>query len=249
MADDEVLLFLDGGGNGLHVLGALCGKRLQQQRVLDGDIGVEIRAKRFALDVELTAVEQVDFDGAAVGLVGGGAVFLVVVHLGNGAAPVHHHAAVVFVGNAGKADVDVLGRGAGAHLQADFGEVGLFEQLCGCGKALAVGVLLKVVIADKVVEHGVVDVGLLGFAVAGEVVLDLALHVVFVFGGLPAASFHLLRQVFRYGLKLGVRVGQVVLLLLEDRVACLVGCGFVEVILHVVGHSCPPFARNFGILV
>ena len=249
VADDEVLLLLDGGGDGLHVFGALRGKRLQQQRVLDGDIGVEIRAKRFALDVELAAVEQVDFDGAAVGLVGSGTVFLVVVHLGNRAAPVDHHAAVVLVGNAGKADVDILGRGSGAHLQADFGEIRLFEQLRGCGQALAVGVLLKVVVADEVVEHGVVDVGLLGFAVAGEVVLDLALHVVLVLGGLPAASLHLFRQVFRYGLKLGVRVGQVVLLLLEDRVACLVGCGFVEVILHVFGHSCPPFTRNFGIPV
>ena len=133
VADDEVLLLLDGGGDGLHVFGALCGKRLQQQRVLDGHVGVEIRAKRFALDVELTAVEQVDFDGAAVGLVGGGAVFLVVVHLGNRTAPVDHHAAVVFVGNAGKADVDVLGRSAWSHLQADFGEVGLFEQLRGRG--------------------------------------------------------------------------------------------------------------------
>ena len=231
------------------MFGALCRKRLQQQRILDGHVGVEIRAKRFALNVELTAVEQVDLDGASVRLVGGGAVFLVVVHLGYGAAPVDHHAAVVLVGNAGKADIDVLGRSARAHLQADLGEVWLLEQLRGGGKALAIGVLLKVVVANEVVEHGVVDVGLLGLAVAGEVVLDLALHVVFILGGLPAASFHLIRQGFGYCFQLGVRVGQMVLLLLENRVVCLVGRGFIKVILHVVGHSCPPFARNFGIPV
>ena len=231
------------------MLGALRGKRLQQQRVLDGHIGVEICAKRFAFDIELTAVEQVDLDSAAVRLVGGGAVFLVVVHLGYGAAPVDHHAAVVLVGDAGKADIDIFGRGAGAHFQADLGEVGLFEQFRGGGQTLAVGVLFKVVVADEVVEHGVVDVGLLRLAVAGEVMLHFALHVVFILGGLPAASFHLLRQGFRYSLKLGVRVGQVVLFLLEYRVTCLVGRGFVDVILHVVGHSCPPFARNFGIPV
>lgn len=58
VADDEVLLLLDGGGDGLHVFGAAARKAIAQQRVLDGDIGVEIRAKRFALDVELRRLSR-----------------------------------------------------------------------------------------------------------------------------------------------------------------------------------------------
>ena len=59
VADDEVLLFLDGGRDGLHVLGALRRKRLQKQRVLDGHVGVKVGVQLVALQVELAARQQV----------------------------------------------------------------------------------------------------------------------------------------------------------------------------------------------
>ena len=55
VADDGVLLLLDGRSDRLHLGGALLGQRREKQRILDGDAGVEIGAQLVAHDVELAA--------------------------------------------------------------------------------------------------------------------------------------------------------------------------------------------------
>ena len=72
VADDGVLLLLDGGRDGLELRGALRGEAGQQQRVLDGHRGVEVALEGVALDVELAAQLQVGLYLAAVCPVGGG---------------------------------------------------------------------------------------------------------------------------------------------------------------------------------
>ena len=128
MADDRVLLALDGRGDGRELLGVVLLERAEKQRVLDGHGGVEVGVEHVARDVKLAAQQQVDGARAAVHLVGGGSHLLVVVGLGNGAAPVHDERALVLVGHARGANVDVARRTAGAHLERDLGEVGLAQQ-------------------------------------------------------------------------------------------------------------------------
>ena len=84
VADDGVLFLLDGRGDRLHLGGALLGQRREKQRILDGDVGVEIGAQLVAHDVELAAQHEVDGDCAAVRAVVRGPHVLVVVHLGDG---------------------------------------------------------------------------------------------------------------------------------------------------------------------
>ena len=55
----------------------------------------------------------------AVGDIGGGAVFLVVIGFGHRRAPVHHEAPVVLVGDARIADVELFGGIARLELQDD----------------------------------------------------------------------------------------------------------------------------------
>ena len=66
MTDDGVLFLLDGRGDCLHLRGSLLGQRREKQRILDGDVGVEIGAQLVAHDVELAAQREVYGDRAAV---------------------------------------------------------------------------------------------------------------------------------------------------------------------------------------
>ena len=115
---------------------------MEQQRILDGHVGVEVGVQHVALKVELATLQQIDVDGTTVGGIGRFPVDLVVIDFGDGAAPIDHHAAIAVVGNAGQADVDVLCRRTRAHLQLDLREIRLFHELCSRGETLAVGVLL-----------------------------------------------------------------------------------------------------------
>ena len=81
MANDQVLLFLDGGSNGLHMRGAALRKRCQQKRILNSHTGIKVCVKRVCLNVELTTQLQVHPDSSTIGLIGRWAVILIVVHL------------------------------------------------------------------------------------------------------------------------------------------------------------------------
>ncbi len=225
VADHDVLLFLDGGGDGLHLRGALTRKRGQQQLVLDCHGGVEAGVQLVVRDVELAAQLQVDVDGAAVRLVGGGAVGLVVVHLGHGAAPVHHQALVVLVGKAGVADVELFGLGACAVLQDHFREVRLRLQDADGGELVGGGALGAVVRVDDAVHVGVLDVRFLLLAVAGEVRGQLVGHVLLVFLGLLGGFAHLRQNAFLHGFDGGVGLGKMCLLFSEDGVLRIVDSG------------------------
>ena len=141
-------------------------ERGEQQLVLDRDRRVEHGPELVALDVELAAQLEVAFDDAAVGLVARLAVFLVVVDLGDGAAPVDDEMPVVVIGHADVADVDVLGLAAGLELERDLGEVGLLEEQLGTMEALGRDVGGDVVGVDDAVDgldlgHGLdVNVGI-----------------------------------------------------------------------------------------
>ena len=153
MADDRVLLLLDGRSDGRELRRATLRERGQQQRVLDGHRGVEVGAQLVAVQVELATQLQVDFDRAAVGLVARGPVGLVVVHLGHGAAPVHDEVPALLVGHAGGADVDVLGLVGVGELQRHLGEVGAVQQQLGTAELLGVDVGCQVVAFDDAVHR------------------------------------------------------------------------------------------------
>ena len=225
VAHDGVLLLLDGGRDGLHLRGALLRERRQQERVLNGDRGVEIGSQAVFLDVELAAQLEVGFDGAAVGHVRGAAVVLVVVGLGHGRAPVHHEAAVVLVQDAGGADVELLGLLPGLELQGDFGEVGLLEQKLHLGELGRVGVLRQVVPVDHAVHGREVRVGLHRVGVGGEVGRELLRHRLLVGRRLALRALHLAHEGAPDLLELRVGVREVALLLVEDGVGAVVGCG------------------------
>ena len=218
MAHDGVLLLLDGGRDGLHLRGALLRERREQERVLDGDGGVEVGVQAVFLDVELAAQLEIDADGAAVGHVGGAAVVLVVVGLGHRRAPVHHEAAVVLVRDAGRADVELLGFLPGLELQGDLGEVRLLEQELHLGELGGVRVLRQVVPIDHAVHGREVRVGLHRVGVGGEVGRELLGHRLLVGRRLALRTLHLAHEGAPDLLELRVSFGEVTLLLAEDGV-------------------------------
>ena len=88
IADDEVLLFLDRLDDGLHLIAPLLRERVNQQRILQRDLRVEIRLQHIALEVKLPAKLQVHRDLTVIDHIGGLAQRLVVVHLRDRASPV-----------------------------------------------------------------------------------------------------------------------------------------------------------------
>ena len=88
IADDEVLLLLDRLGDGLHLIAPLLRERVNQQRILQRDLRVEVGLQHIALQIELPAKLQVHRDLTVINHIGGLAQRLVVVHLRDRASPV-----------------------------------------------------------------------------------------------------------------------------------------------------------------
>ena len=88
IADDEVLLLLNRLRDGLHLIAPLLRERVDQQRILQRDLRVEIRLQHIALEVELPAKLQVHRDLTVIDHIGGLAQRLIVVHLRDRASPV-----------------------------------------------------------------------------------------------------------------------------------------------------------------
>ena len=222
VADDRVLLALDGCGDGRELLGVVLLERAEKERVLDGHGGVEVRVELVARDIELSAQQQVDGAGATVHLVGGGAHLLVVVGLGHGAAPVHDERALVLVGHARGANVDVARRAAGAHLERDFGEVGLAQQQEHALELLDGEVVVLVVRVDDRVERLDGGEGLHGLVGAAKVGANLLAHLAQVVRRALVACLDVLGEGVPQVAELGVYRPQVVLLLAERIVVRLV---------------------------
>ena len=151
------------------------GQRLQKQRVLDGDGRVEVGAELVAGEVELPAQLEVDLDGLAVGNIGGGAVGLVVVGLGDGAAPVHDEVPLRLVRGARRAQVDVA-HASRLELEAHLGKVRLLEQQLHVPQLLDEYGIGAVVHVDEPV-HGLELCHGLGMDVARLVEHELVAHV------------------------------------------------------------------------
>jgi len=221
VADDRVLLLLDGRRDGRELRRAALRERCQQQRVLDGHRGVEVGAQLVAVQVELAAELQVHLDRAAVGIVARAAVGLVVINLGHGAAPVHDEVAALLVGHARGADVDVLGLVGMRELEPHLREVRAVQEQLGAAQLLGVDVRGEVVALDDAV-HGLelgerleLDVGIL-------VEHELVEHVLLVGQGLLEVGFEPVAHLALDLLELRVREGEMPLLLFEYRVhGCL----------------------------
>ena len=232
MADDLVLLALDGGRDGAELLGVAAAQGVEQEGVLDCDRGVEIAAQGVADDVELAAAGELDGAGAAVDLIGGAAHLLIVVGGRHGTAPVHHERLGLAVGDANGADVHVARRTTRAHLERDLGEVGLLEQEQDVGELLDADVVVLVVGVDHGVQGLDRGEGLHGLVGAAEVDGDLLGQVDQVLSRAVVAGLDLLGQVVAQGHKLGVYLAEVGLFRLERLVVHLLVC-----------HGPPPCCR------
>ena len=240
MAHDLVLLALDGGRDGLEFLGVALLEGAQEQRVLNRDRGVEVHVELVAHDVELAAQREVDRAGLAVHLVGGGAHLLVVVGLGHRGAPVNHERTAALVGHARGADVDVARRAPRAHLERDLREVGLHEQEHHAAQLVHVEVVVLVVGVDDGVER--LDGGerLDGLVRSAKVQAHLLGHVDEVLLGAAVVALEVLGDLVANLQQLGVELGEMSLLLLEDGVVCVGALGALE----VLGHVPPPAAAR-----
>ena len=208
VAHHFVLLALDGGGDGLHLRGALVRERFEQKRVLNGDSGVEIGVQRVGLDVELAAACKVYMNGSAVCHIARGAVALVVVGLGNGASPVYDQAFIVIVGNAGRANVEFLGWLAGFELQRDFCKVRLAQKQAAARQLVGGYFLLRVVRVDDAVHGAIRRVGFARFGIACEVVRDFGKQIEFIARGCGARGFHFAHKFAAHLFQLGVYLGK-----------------------------------------
>ena len=88
IADDEVLLLLNRLRDGLHLIAPLLRERVDQQRILQRDLRVEVGLQHIALQIKLPAKLQVHRDLTSIDHIGGLAQRLVVVHLRDRASPV-----------------------------------------------------------------------------------------------------------------------------------------------------------------
>ena len=208
VAHDFVLLALDGGGNGLHLRGALMRKRFKQKRVLNGDGGVEIGVERVGFDVELASACEVDMDSASVCHIARGPVALVVIGFGYRASPVNDETLVVVVGNAGGADVELLGRLAGLELQRDFREVRLAQKQAAARQFVGGHFLLRVVRIDDAVHGAIRRVGFARFGIAREVVRDFGEQIELIACGCGARGFHFAHEFASHLFQLGVYLGK-----------------------------------------
>ncbi len=108
IADDGVLLLLDGRGDGLHLVGAGPRERGKKKGILDGDLRVKVPVQVIPVEVKLAPQEQVAGNLLSVHRVVGLSVVLVVVGLCKRASPVEHHLIVAVLREGGAADVVVL---------------------------------------------------------------------------------------------------------------------------------------------
>ena len=214
VSHDDVLLFLDGGGDVCHLVAALARERLQEQRVLDGDGGVKAAVELVVVYIELAACHKLALNRAPVGLVAGVAASLVVVDLCHGAAPVHDKVTTALVGHAGSAYVDVARRSARFELQGDLSKVGLLLEQMRLVQTLDVHVVGQVVGVDDLVHRLDLNIGL-DVDLAGKVPGELFHHRLAVCSGVAQALFERLRALGLYLDELGIGLAQMLLLMCE----------------------------------
>ena len=123
--DHNVLFALDSCGDGPQLLGVLTFQSGKQQRVFNGNRCVKVEVQLVARDVKLSPKFQFNRSFLAVYLVRRSSHLLVVIRLGNGAAPINNKRRTVFVRNARRTNVYIARRTSGSHFERDLSKVRL----------------------------------------------------------------------------------------------------------------------------
>ena len=111
-------------------------------------------------------------------------------------------------GNAGGADVELLGRLAGLELQRDFREVRLAQKQAAARQFVSGHFLLRVVRIDDAVHGAVRRVGFARFGIAREVVRDFGKQIELIACGCGARGFHFAHEFAAHLFQLGVYLGK-----------------------------------------
>ncbi len=176
VSDHNILFALDSCGDSLQLLGVLTLQGGKQQRIFDGNRCVKVEVQLVSRDVKLSAKLQLNRSFLAVYLVRRSTHLLVVIRLGNGAAPVNNERRAVFVGDACRANVHIARRTSRSHLECDLGKVWLPQENFDSTEFLDSEIVVLVVRINNAVERLNGRKGLDGFVRAAKVWADFFTH-------------------------------------------------------------------------
>ena len=218
MADDRVLLFLDGGRDRLHPVRPAPGQGIQQQGVFNGNAGIKISQQPVPLQGELSAQGQIHLNFSSVHCIGSPAVGLTVIGLRDRRPPVDHNMIMVFICQAGAADIKGLFLLVRGVTKTDPGKIRGLQELPDSGQFLRPGVGRDIIAVDHMVHDFKFRVGLHGVDIAVKIQSQVFPDVLFLFQGRVLQGTQLFLQLcFQYG-EFFISPGQVLLLLQEGRV-------------------------------
>ena len=216
MPDHNILFALDSRGDGLQLLGVLTFQSGKQKRVFDGNRCVKVEVQLVAHDVKLSAKFQLNRSFLAVYLVRRSAHLLVVIRLGNGAAPVNNERRAVFVRNACRTNVHIARRTSRSHLERDLGKVRLPQENFDSTEFLDSEIVVLVVRINNAVERLNGRKGLDGFVRAAKVWTDFFTHLTKVSSCIFLRGVERCVQILTNLNKFLIYVREVLLLLLVD---------------------------------
>ena len=214
--DNNVLFALDSCGDGLQFLGVLTFQSGKQQRVFNGNRCVKVEVQLVARDVKLSSKFQFNRSFLAVYLVRRSSHLLVVIRLGNGAAPINNKRCTVFVRNACRANVYITRRTSGSHFERDLSKVRLPQEDFDSTEFLDSEIVVLVVGINNAVERLNGRKGLDGFVRSTKVWADFFTHLTKVSSCIFLRSVECCVQILTNLNKFLVYVGEVLLLLLVD---------------------------------
>ena len=214
--DHNVLFALDGCGDSLQLLGVLTFQSSKQKRVFNGNRCVKVEVQLVARDVKLSSKFQFNRSFLAVYLVRRSSHLLVVIRLGNGAAPINNKRRTVFVGDACRANVHIARRTSRSHFERDLSKVRLPQEDFDSTEFLDSEIVILVVGINNAVECFNGRKGLDGFVRSAKVWADFFTHLTKVSSCIFLRSVERCVQILTNLNKLLINVGEVLLLLLVD---------------------------------
>ena len=207
---------LDSCGDGLQLLGVLTLQSGKQQRVFDGNRCVKVEVQLVARNVKLSAKLQLNGSFLTVYLVRRSTHLLVVIRLGNGAAPVNNERRAVFVGDTRRTNVHIARRTSRSHLECDLGKVWLPQENFDSTEFLDSKIVVLVVRINNAVERFNGRKGLDGFVCSAKVWADFFTHLTKVSSCIFLCGIERCVQILTNLNKLLIYVGEVLLFLLVD---------------------------------
>ena len=215
-ADHGVLLLLDRRGDRLHLVRAAAGQRLQKHRILDRHLRVKEREQPVLFQVVLPAQLQVHVHAVPVHHVERLAVLLVVVGLRDRRAPVDHQLLPRVLRDPRAPDVVVLRFLFRVEQEPDSGKIGRLQQSLHAPEFLHRGVLLDIVLVDRVAHRLELYICLHRIRIAVKIQRQVAPDILFLFGGFLRDRLYLRFQRVAHFAELPVRLRQVRLFFFED---------------------------------